>query len=251
MNEDKKKNSDPYLNKDPLKSVYRDQIVENPEQYQRLISHSAGLLCIDIQYLDAKEGYGVFRDPDRSGVPEEGRTYYFDRLERTVLPNVRKLQDAFREFELEVIHTRIKSLTKNGRDRSEGHKRLGLLAPPGSKEAEFLEKVAPEEDEIVVDKTASGVFPSTNLHYILRNIGIESLFILGVYTNECVESTVRYACDLGYFVTVVQDACATVTPNLHEASLATLRDRYARIVNTEDVLVEVERFASTRGRLVF
>jgi len=238
---------DPYIHKDPLKEVYHDQIIDNPEQFEFLVSHKTALLCIDIQYLDAVEGYGVFREPEKSGVPEEGRKYYFDRLKRIVVPNTVRLQTAFREYGLEVVHTRIKSLTKDGRDRSEGHKRLKLLAPPGSKEAEFLEEIAPIEDEIVIDKTASGVFPSTNLHYVLQNMDINALFVLGVYTNECVESTVRYACDLGYFVTVIDDACATVTPALHDASLATLKDRYARVVDTEQALQDLAKFASTRG----
>ena len=142
-----------------------------------------------------------------------------------------------------MIHTRIQALTRNGRDRSKGHRRLGLLAAPGSKDAEFLEAVAPipERDEIIINKTASGVFSSTNLHYVLNNLGIESLFVVGVYTNECVETTVRDACDLGYLVTVVEDCCATVTPELHEASLATLRDRYARIMCVDEATKTINR----------
>ena len=170
------------------------------------------------------------------------QAYYFGRLESTVLPNVRKLQDAFRSRELEVIHTRIQSLTRDGRDRGKGHKRLNLLAAPGSQEAEFLEEIAPDpsRDEIVINKTASGVFSSTNFHYVLKNLGIEALFIVGVYTNECVETTVRDACDLGYLVTVVEDCCATVTPELHEASLATLRDRYARVIAVDEAIAAVQ-----------
>ncbi len=146
-----------------------------------------------------------------------------------------------------MIHTRIQSLTRDGRDRGKGHRRLRLHAAPGSREADFIEEVAPSElrDEIIINKTASGVFSSTNLHYVLKNLGIESLFIVGVYTNECVETTVRDACDLGYLVTVIDDACATVTPELHEASLATLRDRYARILPLRDALASLEDWVQT------
>ena len=160
-----------------------------------------------------------------------------------VLPNVRRLQDSFRSHDLEVIHTRIQSLTQDGRDRGKGHKRLNLLAAPGSRDADFLEVVAPlpERDEIVINKTASGVFSSTNVHYVLKNLGIESLFIVGVYTNECVETTIRDACDLGYLVTVIEDCCATVTPELHEASLATLRDRYARVMTLAEATSTIRR----------
>ncbi|MDQ8202903.1 isochorismatase family cysteine hydrolase [Pelagicoccus sp. SDUM812003] len=237
------------MHEDPLKTVYHESIVDNPGHFSQLINHNTALLCIDLQYLDAVEGYGVFRDPETSGVPKEGRDYYFSRLQNTVLPNVRKLQEAFRENHLEVAHTRIQALTRDGRDRSAGHKRLNLLAAPGSQEAKFVESVAPAGDEVVVNKTASGVFSSTNFNYVLANMGINALFVCGVYTNECVETTVRAASDLGFFVTMIDDACATVTPELHQASIATLKDRYARVITTEEALEDIERFV--HGQNVF
>jgi nicotinamidase-related amidase len=224
---------------DPLQPDYREAFIENPEHTEHLESRRTALLCIDLQYLDAAEGCGVFKNAEAAGVPEAARRYYFQTLHDYVLPNVRQLQETFREHQLEVIHVRIQSLTRDGRDRSKGHKNLSLLAIPGSREAEFLPEVAPEGDEIVVNKTASGVFSSTNLHYVLNNMGIDALYIAGVYTNECVETTVRAACDLGYMVTLVQDACTTVTRELHEASLATLRNRYARILNTDETCREI------------
>lgn len=236
-------------NGDPLLETYREAFVTNPRRAEHLADGKVALMCIDVQYLDAAEGHGLFADPDKSGVPEEGRRYYFNRLKRTVLPNMRRLQDSFRDTALEIIHCRICALTRDGRDRSPGHRRLNLLAAPGSKEADFLEEVAPAGDEIIIDKTASGVFASTNIHYVLANMGIRTLYLTGVYTNECVETTARHACDLGYFVTVVDDACATVTEELHNASLATLRDRYARICGTYEVMRELNvlRDCSTAG----
>jgi len=234
---------------DPLRENYREAFITNPRRAEHVSAGKVALVCIDVQYLDAADGWGLFADPESSGVPEEGRKYYFDRLKTTVLPGMRLLQDAFRSEALEVIHCRICALTRDGRDRGAGHRRLNLLAAPGSKEAEFLEEVAPVGDEIVINKTASGVFSSTNLHYVLGNLGVRTLYLTGVYTNECVETTARDACDLGYFVTVVDDACATVTPRLHEASLATLRDRYARISTVREVLREFDKLRdhSTAG----
>ena len=128
-----------FLDVDPLRDTYRKSITHSPAVTRSLATHHTAILCIDMQYLDAARGHGVFADVEASGVPPEAQEYYFDRLKYVVLPNVRRLQDAFRSRELEVIHTRIQSLTRDGRDRSAGHKRLGLHAPPGSKEAEFLE----------------------------------------------------------------------------------------------------------------
>jgi nicotinamidase-related amidase len=153
---------------------------------------------------------------------------------------VSRLQEAFRRFDLEVIHTRIQSHTADGRDRSPGHKRLGLHAPPGSKEAEFLEQVAPVGDEIIINKTASGVFSSTNIAYILRNMQITGLFVVGVYSNECVSTAIRDACDLGFYVTLISDGCATVTPELQKATITTMKDRYARVISAKEAVEELD-----------
>jgi len=225
-----------FIDVDPLKTTYRESISETVEAIESVEHRDTALLVIDMQYLDAAEGYGVFSDLQRSGVPIEAQEYYFYRLRGLVIPNIQKLQKAFRERGMEVIHTRIRSLTNDGRERSAGHKRLGLHAPPGSKEAEFLEEVAPVGDEIVINKTASGVFTSTNLEYVLRNLGVTGLFVTGVYTNECVSTTIRDACDLGFFVSMIEDACATVTRELHESAVRTLRDRYARVLTSEQAV---------------
>ena len=230
---------DSFSNIDPLKDTYRENIAEAAGRTHSLEHHNTAMLCIDMQYLDAAPGYGIFADADSSGLPPESQAYYFDRLDNLVLPNVRRLQDAFRSHRLEVIHTRIQSLTEDGRDRGPGHKRLGLHAAPGSKEAEFLEIIAPQGDEIVVDKTASGVFNSTNIEYILRNLGINGLYIVGVYSNECVSTAVRDACDLGFYVTLISDAIATVTPELDQATITTMKDRYARVMTTDEAIDEL------------
>jgi len=226
---------------DPLREQYQGSLISTRQLRQELAKHHVALLCIDLQYLDAARGHGVFADAAASGVPLKAQEYYFQYLENVVLPNVRRLQDAFRAQGLEVIHSRIQSLTRDGRDRSPGHKRLNLHAPPGSKEAEFVETVAPVGDEIVLNKTASGVFNSTNLQYILRNLDITALFIVGVYSNECVSTAVRDACDLGFYVTLIEDGCTTVTPELQEATITTIKDRYARVMTTEEAVTEIAR----------
>ncbi len=202
----------------------------------------AALLVIDLQYLDAAPGYGPFAEPASDPAEQAQRARFFERLDDLVLPNVRRLQDAFRahrDVGLEVIHTRIQSMTTDGRDRGPGHKALNLHAAPGSKEAEFLPQVAPVADELVFNKTASGVFNSTNIEYVLRNLRIGRLYVAGVYTNECVSTTVRDACDRGFETLIVHDACAGSETALHDATLNVLRDRYARILSTDEAIAAI------------
>ncbi len=73
----------------------------------------------------------------------------------------------------------------------------------------------PLENEIVLPKTASGVFNATAIDKILRNLGIENLVITGVVTDNYVENAVRDACDRGFAVILVEDGCAAVTEELH------------------------------------
>lgn len=226
---------------DPLQEAYRDALTEAAAALERLTSDTIALLVIDMQYLDAARDEGLFSPDSRTPLPRGAEDYYFRTLERPVIPNIARLQAAFRERNLEVVHTRIQSLTLDGRDRSPSHKRLGLHAAPGSREAEFLPEVAPLPNEIVINKTASGVFSSTNLEYVLRNLGITGLFVTGVYTNECISSAVRAASDLGFHVTLVQDACTTVTEQLQASSIRVLRDRYARVMRSDGVIRELRR----------
>lgn len=93
---------------------------------------------------------------------------------------------------------------------------------------------APLEDELILPKTATNVFISTPLDYILRNLGVTHLIVSGLLTDQCVESAVRDACDLGYLVTLVTDACATYTPEQHEYALKARKGALMTIHHLDD-----------------
>lgn len=205
-----------------------------------LLPRQSALLVIDMQYLDAHPEYGLFARARELGL-ESALAYYFERLQ-LIVDNIRSLLGAFRHANLPIIYSRNQSLTPDGHDRSLGHKLLGIHAPPGSKEAEILTEIAPEPGDIVLSKTASGVFNATNLDYILRLLRIEVLTVCGVVTNQCVETAVRDACDLGYRVILAEDACAAVTPELHAASLRALDKVYCHVRSTSSVTEELERW---------
>ncbi|NLR93577.1 MULTISPECIES: cysteine hydrolase family protein [Flammeovirga] len=209
----------------PIEDMYEGQSV--PELKRKKV----GLISIDIQYHDAAIGYGFFKDAKR-----EDHSYYFDRLDDVVFPTVNKLQELFRSEGLEVIHVRIEALTADGRDRSLEHKRIGCHVPKGSKAAEIMPQVAPKDDEIVLSKTASGVFNSTNLEYVLRNLGIDQLVTVGVLTNECIETAVRDGADKGFTMYIVDEGTAALTPELHESSMKVLNGVYGYRVSAEQII---------------
>jgi len=131
-------------------------------------------------------------------------------------------------------------LTADGRDRSLDYKITGFNVPKGSPDAKMVDELAPADDEIVFPKTSSSVFISTNIDYVLRNLGTKYLIIAGCLTDQCVDSAVRDACDLGYLVTVPTDACATLSPERHDWSLRNNRG-YCRQCTTAVLLDEIAR----------
>ena len=124
---------------------------------------------------------------------------------------------------LEVIHTVIENLTSNGRDRSLDYKRCGLGFPPGSMEARVIEELAPAPDELVLPKSSSSPFSSTPLDYLLRNMGIRTLIVAGILTDQCIDHTVKDAADRGYRVLCLTDACMAETPERHHRALECFR----------------------------
>jgi ureidoacrylate peracid hydrolase len=199
-------------------------------------AHSA-LLLIDVQNFGAHRQGAEF-DGLSAAEMEERYDYYFARLETMALPNMQRLQAACRAANVEVMYTVIESLTRDGRDRSLDYKITGFHVPKGSWDARVLDAIAPEGDEIVLPKTSSSVFISTNIDYVLRNLGVRQLVIAGLLTDQCVESAVRDACDLGYLVTLVTDACATHSQERHDNTLRAIRG-YCRQRTTAQLLAEL------------
>jgi len=169
------------------------------------------------------------------------------RLHDVVLPNLRRLIGAARETGAEVIYTVIENLTRDGRDRSLDYKISGIFVGKGSWEAQVIDAIAPGDDEIVLGKTSSSLFNSTNCDYLLRNLGVEHLIVGGLLTDQCVDHTIRDAADRGYRAICVHDACGTLSEERHESALA-LFAGYCRLLTTDEVIGELRRAPAACGQ---
>jgi ureidoacrylate peracid hydrolase len=198
---------------------------------------ASALLFIDVQNFSARRDGGEFKDVSDSEIGDK-YGYYFERLKSVAIPNMQRLQKAFRAAGIEVLYTTIESLTKDGRDRSLDYKITGFHVPKGSWDGKVIDEIAPGDDEIVLPKTSSSVFVSTHIDYLLRNLGVKQLVLSGLVTDQCVESAIRDACDLGYLVTLVPDACATYSQDRHDNTLRAIKG-YCRQVSTEALIAEI------------
>jgi nicotinamidase-related amidase len=117
---------------------------------------------------------------------------------------------------------------------------------PGTEGVEIHPDVAPADGETVITKDSPNAFLHTPLEEHLRSIGAEKLVVCGMMTSMCVDATARAASDLGFSVTVLQDACAA--PDLEfggvsvpaaqvgAAYFAALADSYAKVVGVDELL---------------
>ena len=200
---------------------------------------STALLLVDVQKYNCTWSGGEYAGLSAAEM-ETRYGYFFRTLKDSALPNMVRLQHACRAAGVEVTYTLIESMTAEGRDRSLDYKITGFNVPKGSPDAKMVDELAPTDDEIVFPKTSSSVFISTNIDYVLRNLGTKYLIIAGCLTDQCVDSAIRDACDLGYLVTVPTDACVTLSAERHDWSLRNNRG-YCRQRTTREVLDEITR----------
>lgn len=143
----------------------------------------------------------------------------------------RALHDS-RQAGVEVIHTVIANLTNDGRDRSLDYKRCGMGFAPGSPETQVIQQLRPLADELILPKSSSSPFSSTTLDYLLRNMGVKVLVVMGLLTDQCIDHTVKDAADRGYRVICLRDACQAITPERHQSALTCFQG-YAELIEAD------------------
>jgi nicotinamidase-related amidase len=196
------------------------------------VAGETALLLVDMQRIWLEPGL----DPDH---PERGPDHYFYRQTASVtIPKTERLLAAARASGVEVLHTIIQSLTEDGRDRSLDHKLTPIHIAPSRPEGLPPASLAPAGDEILIPKTSSGVFNSTNIDYLLKNLGIRYLIVSGIMTDQCVDMAVRDAADRGYLVTCVSDACCAASAERHDGALKAFGG-YCWVADTDTVVARL------------
>jgi nicotinamidase-related amidase len=196
---------------------------------------STALVVIDLTLQQASRHHGICRRIREDGLGDD-LEYYLTRMEGTVVPNVARLADTFRQLGAPVIYTRCVSLRGDGSDQTWRHRSFGLVCSLDSEDAQILDEVAPQPGDILLDKTGSSVFNSTNAEHLLRNMGITTLVLTGIFTNSCVEGTTRDAGDLDFRVLIAEDACAAMSAVGHDNALAYLDANFCHVKPTEEIL---------------
>jgi nicotinamidase-related amidase len=221
--------------KTAFRSIYYDGAPE-PADPDLARAHTA-LLLIDVQNT-------YLARPQRASLaPDEQRRYdawtpFHERMHATVIPRTRELLRLFRNNGIERLFARIACHTKDGRDRSLSQKMPGwnnLLLPKNELPSQLVPELEPQGDEIVVTKTTDSALTGTNLRLILTNLGIKTVVCCGIFTDQCVSSTVRSLADESFGVVVVEDCCAAGSDELHRKELEIINMIYCHVLSSQEL----------------
>lgn len=223
-------------------NFYYETVKEHPETV--LDPKKTALLIVDMQNEFVRRDCGEALAFQAAGEWERWLPFH-DRLDEVAIPNNQRLLKYFRENGLAVSFGRIACLREDGEDRSPVQKSEGwngMLLPVNSYSAQMIDELAPLPDEIVVNKTTDSVTTGTNYLTLLRFMGIETVVVTGIVTDQCVASTVRGLADDGFQVICVEDACAAGSMELHEAELKIMSVIYCDVMSTDETIALLEQY---------
>lgn len=157
------------------------------------------------------------------------------------LANTKKVLEACRRAGIPVIHVEVKLAEVHLKLLSSisvapvfaGLVAMGALAE-GTWGAEFHEEVRPQQGDLIVRGRGTNSFYGTELDQALRAMGIRTVVLSGVATNNVVESTARYAADALYEVTILSDCCASFSQEVHSFTLNNVLPAFGTISDSEE-----------------
>lgn len=227
--------------KEKYRSFYYETMDEVPEP--KIDPKKTALLLVDLQNEFVLRDFGEALQFKAQGEWERWIPFH-DRLDDIVIPNNKKLLDFFRKNKMTVTYGRIACLREDGEDRSPVQKSEGwngMLLPVNSFSAQIIDELKPQENEIVVNKTTDSVTTGTNYLTLLQFMGIETVVVTGIVTDQCVACTIRGLADAGYKVICVEDACAAGSMELHDAELKIMNVIYCDVLSTDETIALIEK----------
>ncbi|MDD3520104.1 MAG: cysteine hydrolase [Actinomycetota bacterium] len=174
--------------------------------------------------------------------------YYYIRCENLIIPNLIKIINFFRKNNIKIVYTRIASQDKYFSDTPSTSKKNLVdddnIDREGKRWTLFQDddashidsRIKPEGNDIVIMKTGSGAFCSSEIDLILRSNNISKLIFSGGLTDACVSSTLRQAWDRGYLCTILEDACLSSSMEDHDAEISILKKYYAWSLKTSEII---------------
>jgi len=169
---------------------------------------------------------------------------------------------AARRLGMLVIHTReghrpdLTDAPPHKVERGDPATRIGAAGPMGrilvrgEPGHDIIPELYPLKSEPVIDKPGKGAFYQTDLELMLKNRGIDTLFVCGVTTEVCVNTTIREANDRGFRCIALSDCCGSYFPEFHQAGLAMIKAQggiFGSVAGSKQFLGSLSAVAGARS----
>ncbi|KAF4028503.1 Isochorismatase family [Phytophthora infestans] len=244
-------------NQDELEVVENTHIAAATLAMLHWCPMTTALLVLDVQnYFTLRHGYGAKRatgDKEERDTKASGpgmNPQFYDRVDNELIPTIQDVLLASRSTEgMEVIYSVVESATRDGRERSRAHKHAGIHVPKNGFGAQVPNRIAPDDDsDIVLSRSGVNVFAATNLDYILRNLMVTHIVVMGISVLESVESCVQTALDRGYQVTVLREAFVPLLgvdaeDSKTTSTLESFTTRGAQVLKAAEFVSKLQSFA--------
>lgn len=99
-----------------------------------------------------------------------------------------------------------------------------------------VDELAPEPDDVVIEKYGYGAFHGTDLAARLEAMAVGALYVTGTVTQICVEETAREAFHEGFATHVVSDAVSSFAPHLQAAALENFAMKFGWVIDSDAVI---------------
>ena len=202
---------------------------------------TTALVLIDVQecvteeyFVEGFKAMGIDVEPLMPALDQMGENT------NKVLKNIEKILNKCREKGIRPIHIKLGSYLPDAADTGRLHTEAGMFYPPGAPGSDFVPEAKPLDGEIVLNKTCSGCVVGTPIDRIIRNLHIDSVLVVGFYTDQCVSTAIRDFRDLGYNVDMIEDAIGAMSQERHDRALQGIQRIYANSETTEQLLARLE-----------
>ncbi|MBD3949609.1 cysteine hydrolase [Tuanshanicoccus lijuaniae] len=179
-------------------------------------NYTSALIVIDMIY--------DFVDPN-------GKVYYENN--RKILPNIINVIKKARKSNALIIYVQ-HSHRKDKYDEKTLQGRKNSIEGTGGDE--LVEDLPIDyEKDYIIKKRRYSAFYYTDLDLILREHGIQKIYIVGTKTNNCVRSTVEDGYHLNYKVNVIQDCVATDNEEVNKIYLYDINRYYGKVIHSSEI----------------
>ena len=153
-----------------------------------------------------------------------------------VVENTKKIAELFRKNSMQVFLVHV-TFSADGKDRLNPIiDDSQPMSAPNPDWAEFIPDIGPKPGDYIISKHNWGAFTGTDLEVQLRRRGIDTIVLTGISTNFGVESTARFAYEMGFNIIFVEDATASFTEEAHNFPYKNIFPRIGLIRKTADIL---------------